>query len=50
MTRFTKRHYKKMMQQVPTEQREVHGPPAFPPSRSCSYGQDASCLGLMRGK
>ena len=31
MTRFTDSPYERIMIQVPTERREVHGPPALPP-------------------
>ena len=30
MTRFTDSPYERMMTQVPTERREVHGPPFLP--------------------
>lgn len=53
MTRFTNSPYEKMMQEVPTEQREIHGPPAvlshLPPGHpchGCPYGRDAPCLGV----
>ena len=35
MTRFTDSPYERMMTQVPTERREVHGPPALPPGHPC---------------
>ena len=45
MTRFTDSPYEKMMQQVPTEGREVHGPPGHP-CHGCPYRRDAPCLGV----
>ena len=53
MIRFTDSPYEKMMQQVPTEQREAHGPPAYPPGHpchGCPYGRDAPCLGVCYRK
>lgn len=35
MTRFTDSPYERMMVQIPTETREAHGPPAFPPGHPC---------------
>ncbi len=49
MTRFTDSPYERMMTQVPTEQREVYGPPALPPGHpchGCPYRRDAPCLGV----
>ena len=49
MTRFTDSPYEKMMQQVPTETREAHGPPALPPGHpchGCPYGRNTPCLGV----
>lgn len=53
MTLFTDSPYEKMMTQVPTEQREATGPPAFPPGHpclGCSYGRDVPCLGVCYRK
>ena len=47
--RFTDSPYERMMTQVPTERREVHGPPALPPTHpchGCPYRRDAPCLGV----
>ena len=53
MTRFTNSPYERMMTQVPTETREAHGPPAYPPGHpchGCSYGRHAPCLGICYRK
>ena len=56
--RFTDSPYERLMTQVPSERREVHGPPVRPPRHpchGCPYGRDGPCLGicyrkLMKGR
>ena len=53
MTRFTDSPYERIMIQVPTERREVQGPPALSPGHpcyGCPYGRDVPCLGVCYRK
>ena len=53
MTRFTDSPYERIMTQIPTNRREAHMPPAYPPGHpchGCSYGRDAPCLGVCYQK
>ena len=51
--RFTDSPYERLMTQVPSVRREVHGPPAHPSGHlchGCPYGRDSPCLGICYRK